>query len=278
MVDFGPSFDTNLLNTPTPRRLMSLWMESASLAVPILPTVMDELMRGPRRHASQQEVRINTLHREGWRNAIEAPHSPFALLDATPDISAQVREIIELFDLKCFPELETEGQIANHPDAAIIAEGVAFGTDVVITNNMNSINHHEVNDLMARKMGKNTPVVVTADRAVLDAHPGGEAARNFLATALASAWPDDGRPLNIAETHDVLSALCKRLAEGVRMRETAEFLLVAFRIDDDLEQVIESARDLAATSNALECERRRTRHIAQGRSVEGGVRVPRVLR
>lgn len=31
MADLGPAFDTNVLNTPTPRRLMSLWMECAEL-------------------------------------------------------------------------------------------------------------------------------------------------------------------------------------------------------------------------------------------------------
>lgn len=261
MADLGPAFDTNVLNTPTPRRLMSLWMECAELPVPILPTVMAELTKGPRLHAGPQEIETNRLHRAGWRDAIEAANSPFVLLEPTSDVSARIREIVGLFDIKCFPELETPGQIANHPDAAVIAEGVAFGTEVVITNNMNTINHYEVNDLMARKTGRNTPVVVTADRAILDAHAGGEASRALLTTALASAWPDDGRALGIGECHRLLTALCERLAGGVRMREAAQHLLVSFRIDDHLDQVIDSARHLAITSNALECERRRMRRV-----------------
>lgn len=263
MIDLGPAFDTNMLNTPTPRRLMSLWMECAELPVPILPTVMAELTKGPRLHASPHEVETNRLHREVWRDAIEADNSPFAVLETTPDLSARTREIVDLLDLKCFPELETAGQIANHPDAAIIAEGVAFGTEVVITNNMNTINHYEVNDLMARKTGRNAPVVVTADKAVLDAHAGGEASKAFLATALASAWPDDGRRLGIGESHRLLTALCERLAGGVRMREAADYLLTLFRTDDHLEQVIESARRLAITSNALACERRRMKRVVR---------------
>ena len=262
MAELGPAFDTNVLNTPTPRRLMSLWMECAELPVPILPTVMAELTKGPRLHASPQEIETNRLHREGWRDAVEAENSPFALLEPTPDLSAHIREIVDLFDLKCFPELETAGQIANHPDAAIIAEGMAFGTEVVITNNMNTINHYEVNDLMARKTGRNTPVVVTADKAILDAHAGGESSRALLTTALASAWPDDGRSLSVAESHGVLAALCERLAGGVRMRDAAEHLLTLFRIDGDLDQVIESARQLAISSTALACERRRMERVA----------------
>ena len=265
MADLGPAFDTNMLNTPTPRRLMSLWMECAELPVPILPTVMAELTKGPRLHASQEEAETNRLHREAWHDALETANSPFVLLEPTPDASARIREVLDLLDLKCFPELETPGQIANHPDAAIIAEGVVFGTEVVVTNNMNSINHYEVNDLMARKTGRNTPVLVTADKAILDAHAGDEAARALLITALASAWPDDGRPQSIEESHRMLRALCERLAGGIRMRDAAEYLLVTFRIDDDLNEVIESARQLAITSNALECERRRTQRIVQGR-------------
>ena len=263
MADIGPAFDTNVLNTPTPRRLMSLWMECAELLVPILPTVMAELTKGPMLHASPQEIETNRRHREGWRDAVEAANSPFVLLETTRDVSARIREIVDLLDLKCFPELETAGQIANHPDAAIIAEGVAFGTEVVITNNMNTINHYEVNDLMARKTGRNTPVVVTADKAILDAHAGGEASRALLTTALASAWPDDGRPLSTGESHRLLTALCERLAGGVRMREAAEYLLTSFRIDERLDQLIESARHLAITSNALACERRRMQRVAR---------------
>ena len=201
MADLAPAFDTNMLNTPTPRRLMSLWMECAELPVPILPTVMAELTKGPRLHASDEEAETNRLHREAWHDALETANSPFVLLEPTPDASARIREVLDLLDLKCFPELETPGQIANHPDAAIIAEGVVFGTEVVVTNNMNSINHYEVNDLMARKTGRNTPVLVTADQAILDAHAGDEAARALLITALASAWPDDGRPQSIEESH-----------------------------------------------------------------------------
>ena len=105
MADLGPAFDTNMLNTPTPRRLMSLWMECAELPVPILPTVMAELTKGPGLHASHEEAETNRLHREAWDDALETANSPFMLLDPTPDASARIRDVLDLLDLKCFPDM-----------------------------------------------------------------------------------------------------------------------------------------------------------------------------
>ena len=76
-------------------------------------------------------------------------------------------------------------------------------------------------------------------------------------TALASAWPDHLRALDVEEGKLVLDGLCVRLASGVNMPDAAQRLLNAYDVDEDLPEVLRDAHALAARSIALAFERRR---------------------
>lgn len=255
---FGLAFDTNLLSRPTQRRLMATWMESAGMKVVIVPQVMAELCAPNTVDVSARAQRINARHRARWQDAVRTEATPYALVELDMERQEAVAEIVARFTLRCFPSLNTIDEIGRHADAKVLAQALALGVDYVLTNNMKSIDHHEVNDLVTKTMGRNFGLVVTANDALLQAHSGGEASRELLTVALASIWPDRG-DMRLDDAERRLNRLAETLASrGVAMPDVAQRLVNAFDVDEDLEAVLGNARQLAVDSVALGIERRWT--------------------
>ena len=253
----GLAFDTNLLSRSTQRRLMATWMESAGMKVVVVPQVMAELCAPNIVDMSAKAQRINARHRARWEDAVRAEDAPYALVELDAEQQEAVAEIVARFTLRCFPSLNTVDEIGRHADAKVLAQALAFGVDYVLTNNMKSIDHHEVNDLVAKTMGRNFGLVVTADNALLQAHRGGEASRELLTVAFASIWPDSGVELDLDDAGRRLSRRAEILASrGVAMPDVAQRLVNAFDVDEDLEIVLGNARQLSVDSVALRIERR----------------------
>ena len=255
-MDDSIAFDTNLLARPTPRRLMTLWLEQADCRTLVLPRVYEELT-APSLALRDKRYQGRNIQAETWNQAIGSPDSPFLLVELSDEQKDAAAEFLSRFNLRCFPSLNDVGEIARSPDAEIIAQGLAYGADVIITNNMQSIDHFEVNAIATAHFGRNSGLLVTADNAVLSAHPSGEASRQLLVTGLASSWPAHLRPLDMEEAKSVLDSLCARLASGVNMPDVAQRLRCAYDIDENLEEILRDAHALASKSAALAIERRR---------------------
>lgn len=255
-MDDSIAFDTNMLAKPTPRRLMTLWLEQADCRTLVLPRVYEELT-APTLAQRDKRHKGRNIQAETWEQAIQSRDSPYLLVELSEDQKDAAADLMTRFNLRCFPSLNEVGEIARSPDAEIVAQGLAYGADVIITNNMRSIDHFEVNAVAMAHFGRNSGLLVTADNAMLSAHPSGEASRHLLVTALASSWPDHLRPLDMAEAKSVLDGLCTRLASGVNMPDMAQRLLNAYDTDENLEEILLDAHALASKSVALAIERRR---------------------
>lgn len=257
----GIAFDTNMLARPTQRRLMTLWCELAGLRTRILPQVMAELTAQPAFEppATAPSARIQRL---AWAEIVAAPHSPFELVVLDRQAQALFGRVLMEFTLPCFPLLNNVDEIASHPDAVVVAQGLAAGMDVIVGNNMRSIDHVEINGLVREAFGRNSGLLIAADDALLEAHACGEGARSLLAMALASAWPDADRHMTIGEAEGVLGRLCERLV-GATMPQTATRLQSRFATDGDLESVLHEARTISGASNALRHERVRASWVAR---------------
>ena len=156
--------------------------------------------------------------------------------------------------------LNNVDEITTHADAIVLAQGLAVGMDVIVSNNMRSVDHVEINGLVREAFGHNAGLLLVADDALLAAHPCGEGSRALLAMALASAWPDDGREMSVADAERLLASLCERL-EGATMPQTAIRLRNRFATDGDLESVLRQAREVSTASNALFHERTRAEWV-----------------
>ena len=253
----GPTCDTNLLSTPTPRRLFTLWMEEAGTRTALLPQVWVELAGQNRTSASPRA----TAHRNAWIAVVDAEHSPFEIVRLTTEEREKVEDILGAFTLRHFPALANVADIHHHSDCLVVAQGLACGVDTIVTNNMRSMDHHEINELVRERWGRNEGFLVTADDALLRAHPGGESARRLLAMALASVQPACNQEPDWASARALLGELCSRLRSGLQMPNTAQRLVNTFENDFRIEDTLALAMELARDSLALKAERARAATI-----------------
>ena len=249
----GPICDTNLLSTPTPRRLFTLWMEQAGTSAALLPQVWAELAGHGRTDASPRGM----AHRNAWLVVVEMEGAPFEIVQLTTEESERVEDILGAFTLRHFPALANVADVRHHSDCLVVAQGLACGVDMIVTNNMRSMDHYEINQLVRERWGRNDGFLVTADDALLTAHPGGESARRMLATALASTLPADGQEPNLGSARNLLGELCGRLRTGLQMPNTAQRLVNTFENDCRIEDTLALAVDMARDSLALKAERER---------------------
>ena len=245
----GPGFDTVTLTRPTPRKLVCLWMEQAGLRTALLPTVWEQL-------ASTRKDRIG-VNAASWRRVRTQPNAPFRWLELDNEQQEAVEDVLQHFTEPCFPRLVAD-QIPDDADANIIAEALVLGTDVLVTQDINSINHDEINFVIEKRLGANSGFVLTVDRALARAFPGGESADHLLMLALATIAPaaPGHRGWTVDEAHQDFSNLLRALS-GANVRETAERLDVRWSQCCDLERLLKDARMAAEDSCALRFERMR---------------------
>ena len=255
----GPAFDTNILRSPTTRLLATCWMESSGCLTPVLPMVFVELTAV---YESSRAGDIPRLHRDAWIAALDDRDTVFHKVEMTNDQQDAAAAIRTKFDVKCFPRLHDATEIYGNPDAVVLSQGLACEMDMLVTNDVSSIDHYAVNDVVQNVLGRNAPYVHTLDRAINDAHRGPEASRRLLCRALATVWPAEHASMSIDECRELLDALCVRLGGGAQMPETAKRLVNTFEMDRDLEQLMQDAQAEARESLAVKSERRRAARLS----------------
>ena len=246
----GPAFDTNTLTRPTTRKLVCCWMEQAGLPTVILPQVWTELTRMPR----LTNTRVAVV--ESWRRIARMDDPPFLWATLDDEQHQLANEVIECFTQACFPNADPD-TFDTHGDAVIIAEAVAVGTEALVTSDTRSIDHYEVNGVLAQAFGSNVEFVTTLDSALCRAHPCGQASEKMLLLALAAIAPPQGVPWPVDEAHDDLQRMRQALV-GARLLDVSSRLESRWEQSRDLERLLEQAQDLAANSRALHVERVRS--------------------
>ena len=248
----GPGFDTVTLTRPTPRKLVCLWMEQAGLRTVLLPTVWEQLA-----HPRRNKIGVNAA---SWQRMRTQRNAPFRWLELDDAQQEAVDDVLRHFTEPCFPRLAAD-QMPDDADANIIAEALIAGTDVLVTQDINSINHDEINFVIEQRLGANSGFVLTLDRALARAFPGGELLMLALATIAPPAAPASGE-WAVEDAHQDFANLLRALA-GANVRETAQRLDVRWSQCGDLERLLAAARTVAENSRALRFERMRARVAAR---------------
>lgn len=245
----GPAFDSNTLIKQTQRKLVTLWMEQAGADTLIVPAAWAELTRDAATRPGMTAARR-------WKAMEHMPNSPFMLLRLTEEQDEMAEAIRHAFTEACFPQTSAH-DIPFHSDAVIISQALALGTDALITNNMRSIDHRAINDVIRSALRVNTGFVLTLDAALMDAFPDGESAEQLLKLALATTAPANPQQgWTIEQAHEDLTGLCRAL-EGANMPDTASRLDTRWHLARDLDAVVAFALATASESNALRWERLR---------------------
>ena len=128
----GPAFDSNTIGRPTPRKLVTCWMEQAGLPTVILPEVWDELTRVPR------SAPVPPAVVQSWWHVRNLPDGPFAWVELDDDQKMVAADVLNSFTAACFPRTPVD-RIATLPDANIVAEAVAIGAEALVTGDINTI-------------------------------------------------------------------------------------------------------------------------------------------
>ena len=244
----GPAFDSNTLIRPTPRKLIGCWMDRAGLDTLILPQVWRELTAVPAGLPRTPSV-------VAWQRTKEMLGAPFRWATLNPAQAEAALELRRHFTQACFPR-SLPDEIESDSDAIIVSEAIALDTDVLVTGDIRSIDHYEVNSVIAQTLGRNTHFVMTLDDALLQAYSGGELGEELLVTALASVAPEGSDGWSTDAAFADLESLNKALL-GANMPRTARRLLNRWECSPDLQATVEQARSMSEQSPSLGHERLR---------------------
>lgn len=245
----GPAFDTGTLSTPTPRKLVGCWMEQAGRKTVIVPEVWREL-------TTSQGPAAREYPKTAWRRLAEGPDSPFTLPSLSEEQEEVAYDIRSKFTSSCFPAVHPVA-IHTHSDALIVSQSLALGTDILVTGDIRTIDHYEINLVVGQLLGRNAPFVTTLDEALSSAYPGGSAAEQLLTVAMSTVAPAAHEPEWQAEgAYRDLTEL-RRAMTGAGLTVTAQRLDTRWNECRDLATMLEKARSMAEQSQALHCERLR---------------------
>ena len=249
----GTTFDTNMLLKPTARLLSACWLESAGKRTTVVPKVAEQLMYGK----TQPAPTAAQASAEAWGDAFAQGVSVYGVAALSEGESEQVGAILESLPLACFPRLLDADAIPMEADAVIIAQALAAGLDLILTNNMRSIDHVEINAWARKSLGRNAPFIQTMDDALCAAHSELRGGESLLRLALASNWPLDDREMTKDEVHAAVRGLADRMADGMRAPNAAARMLNAYESSPDLPDLVRQARRDAKNLQARADERRR---------------------
>ena len=142
-------------------------------------------------------------------------------------------------------------------DAVIVSEALALDTDVLVTGDIKTIDHYEINVVIDKFMGRNAPFVTTLDDALCRAYAGSDAAEQLLAMALSTVAPDAHcTKWSVEDARESLNALQKAMM-GSRLITMSQRLDTRWHECRDLTTLLARARSMASQSNVLRCERMR---------------------
>ena len=245
----GPAFDTATLLRPTQRKLVCCWMESAGFKTLLLPRVWQQLIDGAGASAQFRST-------DAWVRLAKQPNLPYRWVEWTSDLEDAAYDLRSHFTEACFPNRTAE-QISYDSDAVIVSQALALGTDMLVTSDVNTIDHYEINLVTRQRLGRNTGFVTTLDDALQRAHPGCDAGQSLLTLALTTIAPPPETDWPVDAAREDLGKL-QQAASGASLRQTAMRLDTRWNQCPDLEKTLKRAQTLAAQSRALETERLRT--------------------
>lgn len=188
------AFDNNRLGRITQRRVCAAWCERHGHPVWVLPQVASEILprTDPRTVETLDAQAEEELARRGnqlgrwrlldlkmriwWAREWQNPQGLYrlGLLDAMQeDHARELRE--EKFEARLFPKVKPQ-DIATLSDAIIVSEALASGVPVLMTRNMDLIDHGEMNRWVREHRSvegfASDTVVFQADRTFMHQHSG----------------------------------------------------------------------------------------------------------
>lgn len=269
------ALDTNRLTHPAQRRFNAAWHEMEGREVRILPQVARELtghlilpedLETGRQRISEDLQRTgnrgprylqrNRLSALWWADELLSTDGLYCLLALTPEQEDLVDDVCREIDPDAFPRILPE-DVPENSDTRIIAQALVTGQRMLITSNMRSVLHHDVNFWAANNADRfgflHPDILHVQDEIMPLLYCGPEGRRKLLEFALGSVWPD-GEPM-IETVEDALYGLTRRaMMKGARLADTAAVIEESWERERDPQALLERvSSNLPKKMIASEC-------------------------
>ena len=177
-----------------------------------------------------------------WRDDA-SPYSLVTLSDEQIELSERVRDELPA---RCFQHANA-GYVADHRDAHIVAESIALAAKMLMTSNLRTINHRELNAWAmangARLGFRAKPVVHEADGVLVEKAQTWEGTDRLLQAGLMACWPADDRTAAdeiVKQTIARISSMSRR--RGGRLPKTGELLSNGLQNHERAVKLVETIR------------------------------------
>ena len=180
--------------------------------------------------------------------------SPYELIRLTPEQQDQRYEIAGAIDAKCFTNANPNF-ITTHKDTLIVCESMVLGAKMLLTSNMRSIKHDEVNAWVVANGGRfgvrAEPVIFDADEQMRYWSRSKSGLERLVKAALIACWPaDDATPTDriISKTQDDISRMIGvGTQSGGTLETTGDRILAALQRTKGLNKLVDQIREMMPT-------------------------------
>ena len=257
--------DTSELKRPTQRKLHAAWCElhgrqvlaPPSVARELAPLAADTIWTGTKSAAEtlleldnanvpverRAELRQQAWWAQVWRNT----SSPYGIVQLTTEQQALASRLINKIDARCFPTTDPD-DIGDHTDARIVCESMALGAKMLLTSNMRTIDHIEVNRWATEngsRLGfKAQPVLYQADATLTHWTSKPAEMEQWIQAAFLACWPHD----DAASAKEVIQGTLKGISamargSGGKLTMTSERLINGLENHPDPISLVERTRE-----------------------------------
>ena len=282
--------DTSELKRPTQRKLHAAWQElhgrqvraTPGVAAELAPMAVDSIWRdGPsaaQRELESTEARLPARRRNElkqqiwWADMWRDPHSPYQVVKLTEAQERLAESIRTEIDPRCFPTTDPD-DIPDLNDARIVTESLAIGAKMLLTSNLRSIDHIEVNRWTVEH-GREwnlaaEPLLYDADRTFTDWTTEPAALERWIQSGFLACWPDrDDAAASDVIQHTAAGIEALRRGNGGKLPTAAARLLNGLEKHHDPIGLVERTRE-KFPSRTVETDRRHPSYPARGAGLPG---------
>ncbi len=254
--------DTSELKRPMQRKLHAAWRELHNRQVLAPPSVARELaplaadtIWSRRKSAAETllddadlpgERRAELLQQAWWARMWRNTSSPYRIVPLSTEQQTLASELITEIDARCFPTTDPD-DIGDHADARIVCESMALGAKMLLTSNMRTIDHIEVNNWATEngeRLGFNPePVLFQADATLSEWTSKPADLEQWIQAGFLACWPHDDKASAkevIERTLDGISAMAR--GSGGKLTMTSARLINGLENHPDPIRLVERTR------------------------------------
>ena len=222
--------------------------------------------RAGRELGIQAALDIRSRVSDWFTRRVDDPDGPYRVVCSAPSEKQRAVNLEARFPVQTFHDANLT---ARDSDRRILAEALAGNADMVVTNNLRSINHARFNRWCEAELGRNTPFVMAADagfhQVVMDHNLGD---RELVLAALAMCVSD--RPRSDTEEWEGVRRLLMIAEQQIKYPAYVAGTAVMTSGATWRAAVLAEAREIKDQPPWVQCRRAEAERVRISRSAQDG--------